>query len=51
MTKIFGFLMAGIIIMIFLYSIVLNLFSLLFRDGQGTSMYGGRGDINMSDNQ
>lgn len=43
--------MAGIIIMIFLYSIVLNLFSLLFRDGRGASMYGGRGDIYMSDNQ
>lgn len=50
MTKTFGNLMAGIIILIFLYSIFFNLFSLLLRDGRGVSMYGGRGDIYMSDN-
>lgn len=50
MTKFFGNLMVGIIVLIFLYSIVFNLFSLFFRDGRGASMYGGRGDIYMSDN-
>jgi hypothetical protein len=42
-----GNIIAGILILLFIYSILASLFALLFRDGRGLNMYGSRGQFYM----
>jgi len=46
--EISGNIMAGFLILIVIYSFAYTIFHLLFRDGRGIGMYGGRGEFYMS---
>ena len=43
-----GNIIAGMLLLIFILSILYSIFGLLFRDGRGVSMYGARGDSYMA---
>jgi hypothetical protein len=49
LEKTFGNIMAGVLLLIFMVSIVYSIFSLVFRDGRGMSLYGGRGQSYMAE--
>ena len=43
--EIVGNIFAGLLIIVFIISMLLSLFKLVFRDGRGLGLYGGRGNI------
>jgi hypothetical protein len=42
--EIVGDIIAGLLIILFIISICMSLFKLVFRDGHGLGLYGGRGN-------
>jgi hypothetical protein len=49
LERLVGNVMTIILIGIFVFSILYTVFSLLFRDGRGISLYGGRGEMYMAE--
>jgi hypothetical protein len=49
MEAITGNVFAFILIAIIIYSVFRSMFVLVFRDGRGLGLYGGRGEFYMSD--
>jgi len=50
LEKLFGNIIAGILLAIVILSIFLSFFSLLFRDGRGAGgLYGGRGEFYLTE--
>ncbi len=47
--RIVGNIIAGLLILLVIWSISYTIFSLLFRDGRGVSLYGGRGEFYMGE--
>lgn len=47
--RIVGNAIAGMLIAIFILSILVSLFRLVFRDGRGMGMYGSRGEFYMAE--
>lgn len=49
LESVLGSIMAGVLFLIVAWSILVSLFTLVFRDGRGLGMYGNRGEFYMSE--
>jgi len=47
--EVLGSILAGILILIVGWSILMSIFTILFRDGRGAGLYGNRGEFYMED--